>query len=105
MKLGLVTGTIEASAKDSSLSGLKLLIADLIDGTGDVIEPSCIAVDSCGAGVGDKVLITFGSAARMPASSAGTAVDATIIAVVDRVTLAAASAGSSKRKTPSKRKS
>ena len=88
MKLARVTGTVEATVKDPSLTGKKLLLTDLIDGEGKVAVPAFVAVDACGAGVGDQVLITFNGAARMPGPAAGAPVDATIIAVVDRVTVA-----------------
>jgi len=90
MKLARVTGTVEASQKDASLSGAKLLLTDLVDGAGQTTTPAFVAVDSCGAGVGDTVLITFNGAARMPSGAAGAATDATIIAIVDRVSLAGA---------------
>ena len=88
MKLARVTGTIEATAKDPALTGKTLLLTDLIDGAGDVMVPAFVAVDTCGAGVGDQVLITFNGAARMPAQAASAPTDATIVAVVDRVALA-----------------
>ncbi|MEM7683505.1 MAG: EutN/CcmL family microcompartment protein [Paracoccaceae bacterium] len=88
MKLGNVTGTIEATVKAEALSGHKLLLVDLVDGAGTVQEPALVAVDGCGAGVGDQVLVTLNSAARMPSGTAGTPTDATIIAIVDKVTLA-----------------
>ena len=88
MKLARVTGTVEASVKDPSLTGKKLTLTDLIDGTGEVQVKAFVAVDACGAGVGDQVLLTFNSAARMPSEAAGAATDATIIAVVDKVTTA-----------------
>jgi microcompartment protein CcmK/EutM len=49
--------------------------------------PAFVAVDACGAGVGDQVLITFNDAARMPSAAAGCPTDATIVAIVDRVTI------------------
>lgn len=88
MKLARVTGTVEATAKDPGLVGKPLLLTDLIDGKGDVLDPAFVAVDGCGAGVGDHVLITFNGAARMPSGAAGAPTDATIVAVVDRVTMA-----------------
>ena len=88
MKLARVTGTVEASVKDAALVGKKLLLTDLVDGAGKVTVPAFVAVDACGAGVGDMVLITFNDAARMPSGAAGAPTDATIIAIVDRVTLA-----------------
>ena len=96
MKLARVTGTVEATAKDPALGGKKLLLADLVDGEGTVTDPALVAVDSCGAGVGDQVLVTFNAAARMPGAAAGAPTDATIIAVVDRVTVTQSS--SSKRR-------
>ena len=88
MKLARVTGTVEATAKDAALAGHKLLLCDVVDGAGAVLEAALVAVDTSGAGVGDMVLMTRGSAARMPAAAAGAPVDATIIAVVDNVTMA-----------------
>lgn len=88
MKLARVTGTVEATVKDPGLSGHKLLLTDLIDGSGAVMVPAFVAVDTCGAGVGDQVLVTFNSAARLVAGMATVPTDATIVAVVDRVTLA-----------------
>jgi ethanolamine utilization protein EutN len=97
MKLGRVTGTVEATVKDATLTGRKLLLVDLVDGADAVIDAAHVAVDSCGAGVGDQVLITFNSAARMPADTAGAPIDAAIIAIVDRVNVASPST-SRKRK-------
>lgn len=88
MKLARVTGTVEATAKDPALAGFKLLLCDVVDGAGSVLDAALVAADTSGAGVGDMVLLTHGSAARMPAAAAGAPVDATIIAVVDTVTMA-----------------
>lgn len=94
MKLARVTGTVEATVKEAALTGQKLLLCDLVDGSGEVQVPAFVAVDSCGAGVGDTVLLTFNSAARMPNAAAGAPVDATIIAIVDTVTVGAAKGAS-----------
>ncbi|HCW84084.1 MAG TPA: ethanolamine utilization protein EutN, partial [Rhodobacteraceae bacterium] len=39
------------------------------------------------AGVGDRVLTATGSAARMPAGTAGAPIDASIIAIVEHISL------------------
>jgi microcompartment protein CcmK/EutM len=65
------------------------LLCDVVDAAGKVLEAATIAVDTVGAGVGDKVIITCGSAARMPSPTIGAPVDAAIIAVVDQVSVAA----------------
>ena len=89
MRLARVIGTVTATVKQPALTGAKLLLTDVLDGAGNVVAPAVIAVDTCGAGVGDDVMLVEGSAARLPASLAGAPVDAAIIAVIDRVTLAA----------------
>jgi ethanolamine utilization protein EutN len=87
MRLAMVTGTATATIKDASLTGKPLLIVDVVDGKGGVLEPALVAADTVGAGVGDRVLIASGSAARLPAGMASAPVDAAIIAIVEHVTL------------------
>ena len=87
MKLARVTGTVTATAKDPQLTGLKLLVCDVVDGAGKVLEPATVAADTVGAGLGDQVLIATGSAARLPVQTTGVPIDAVITAIVDRVDL------------------
>lgn len=87
MKLATIIGTVTATAKDAQLSGHKLLICNIIDGVGQVVEPGVVAADTVGAGVGETVILTFGSAARLPASTAGVPVDAVITAIVDTINI------------------
>ena len=85
MYLGKITGTVTATVKDAKMVGSKLLVTDLVDGKGKLIKPARVAIDTCGAGVGDTVLLVSGSAARMAAGLSTIPVDLAIIAVVDRV--------------------
>ncbi|MDA9337291.1 EutN/CcmL family microcompartment protein [Planktomarina temperata] len=85
MQIGKVTGTVTATAKAERLTGQKLLIVDVIDASGNVLLPSQVAPDTCGAGVGDTVLLTQGSAARMAGGLSSAPVDLTIVAIVDRI--------------------
>lgn len=87
MLIGKVTGTVTATVKPDSLTGRKLLIVDVVDATGDIQTPGTVAVDTAGAGVGDMVLLTQGSAARMVPDLSMAPVDLAIIAVVDRISL------------------
>lgn len=87
MKIGRVTGTVTATTKDAQLTGHPLLLTDIVDGAGKVLEPAVVATDTCGAGVGDTVLIVAGSGARLPAGVAGVPVDASIVAIVEHITL------------------
>ena len=85
MKLAKVKGTITATAKENRLVGSKLLLVDMIDTKGKALAQGDVAVDSTGAGVGDIVLVTTGSAARMADGQSTLPIDLSIIAIVDRV--------------------
>lgn len=87
MRVAQVIGTATATIKDARLIGATLLIVNFVDGKGKVQEAAHVAVDTCGAGVGDTVLIAQGSAARLPAALAGAPVDAAVIAIIDQITL------------------
>jgi microcompartment protein CcmK/EutM len=88
MKIGRVTGHVTATVKDAQLAGQKLLMVNIEDGEGAVLERAVVAADTCSAGPGDMVLVLMGSAARLPAAVAGLAVDATIVAVLDDIHVA-----------------
>ncbi len=87
MRIAHVTGTVTATVKDPGLAGRKLLVVDIQDGYGNPIDPSVVAIDTIGAGVGDRVLLVQGSAARIPAGVSNNAVDATIIAFIDAIVM------------------
>jgi microcompartment protein CcmK/EutM len=87
MELAQVLGTVTASARTESLLAHKLLVVQPQDPTGSDDRPAEVAVDTVGAGPGDRVVITRGSAARQPPESRAAATDLTIIAIVDAVDL------------------
>ena len=89
MQLATVTGTVTATAKHPGFEGLKLLLTNIVDAADQVLEEAVVAVDTCGAGVGDHVLLVHGSAARIAAPTSGVATDAAIVAVIDRVDVVA----------------
>ena len=95
-------GSVTATAKTESLLSHKLLIVQPLDPAGSDARPAEVAVDTVGAGPGDQVLITRGSAARQPPQSRAAATDLTIVAIVDAVNL---HAGASSRKQPTKTRS
>jgi microcompartment protein CcmK/EutM len=59
MQIGTVVGTATSTVKHSSMQGWKLLVVQLLaaDGRSPDGEP-VLAVDSLGAGRGDRVLLT-----------------------------------------------
>ena len=87
MILGKVIGTLVASRKEPSLEGLKLLVVQACDVTGEV-RPSgaiVVAVDAVGAGIGEVVLYAAGSSARQTSVTKDRPVDHTIMAIVDEI--------------------
>lgn len=85
MQIGRVTGTVTATAKAERLTGQKLLIVDVVDADGKVLISSAVAPDTVGAGVGDMVLLTQGSAARMAQGLSSAPVDLAIVAIVEHI--------------------
>ncbi len=85
MILGKVVGTVWATRKDESLTGLKFQIVKHVDLDYNVKENFLIAVDSVGAGVGEIVLVATGSSARLTAVTKNKPVDAVIMAIVDKL--------------------
>jgi microcompartment protein CcmK/EutM len=88
MELAQVLGSVTATAKTESLLSHKLLVVAPLDPVGSEAKTAEVAVDTVGAGPGDRVLIVRGSAARQPPESRAAATDLTIVAIVDAVDLA-----------------
>lgn len=87
MRIGKVTGTVTATARNPRLSTHSLLIVDLVDANHETITRSVVALDTVGAGVGQSVLVATGSAARIPEELQGTIADAAIVAIIDSISL------------------
>jgi len=87
MYLAKVIGSVVATQKSPELHGMKLLfIQPYVNQDKKLVSSgnSIVAVDGVGAGVGECVLFTFGSAARV-ALNVKAPVDAVIVAIVDSV--------------------
>jgi ethanolamine utilization protein EutN len=83
MLLGRVVGQVVATVRSPGFDNVSLLLVQDTteeDGTG----PTCVAVDLIGAGEGDVVLMTTGSAARV-AAGATTPTDRAVVAIADSV--------------------
>jgi microcompartment protein CcmK/EutM len=91
MVLGRIIGTLVASRKEPTLEGLKLLVVRACDVDGSVSASATgsivIAVDAVGAGIGEVVLYCAGSSARQTQVTQNRPVDATIMAIVDQITV------------------
>jgi len=91
MFVAKVTGSLVATQKVDTMKGYKLLIVEPYR-----VEPqkrqslvttgrTFVAVDTLGAGVGDFVLLTQGSSARMTPETKNMPIDAVVVGIVDQV--------------------
>jgi ethanolamine utilization protein EutN len=88
MQLGRVIGTVVASQKNAKLEGAKLLLVQPLLLDDRARGTAVIAIDSVGAGIGERVLIVLeGRAAGEALGRKGAAVDAAVVGIVDHVTL------------------
>lgn len=94
MQLARVRGNVVASIKAAGLSAHKLLLLEpvaaaspLASSDGREAGGVYAAIDLVGAGVGEVVLVTLGSAARVAADGKEAPTDAAVIAIVDSVQL------------------
>lgn len=85
MYLAKVIGRVVATTKDASLSGSKLLIVARLNAALKPEGKTDIAVDTVGAGNGETVIVTTGSAGRFASTLQHSVVDATIVGIVDTV--------------------
>jgi microcompartment protein CcmK/EutM len=91
MLLAKVTGSLVATEKVDSMVGQKFLMVEpyRVDpktrGSLVTTGRSMVAVDTVGAGVGELVLITQGSSARLTPETKTLPVDTVIIGIIDSV--------------------
>lgn len=82
MIIGKVTGSVVATRKDEKLIGSKFLVIEPLRSAGAPCG-SFVAVDNIGAGIGDVVLVSTGSAARLACQNTDAPCDAAVVGIVD----------------------
>lgn len=88
MFLAKVIGNVVATQKHAKFQGMKLMLIQPYIAKERTLIPSgssVVAVDSVGAGVGECVLFTQGSSARLTPATKEAPVDAVIVGIVDTV--------------------
>jgi ethanolamine utilization protein EutN len=86
MQIGRVVGTVVSTQKNKKLEGAKLLLVQPLTLEDQPRGAAILAIDSVGAGVGEKVLLVIeGRAAGDALRKKAAAVDAAIIGIVDAV--------------------
>jgi ethanolamine utilization protein EutN len=64
MLIGTVVGNVWATRKDPTLSGVRFLVVQPFTLDGLPSAETIVAADPLGAGIGERVLVVFGRAAR-----------------------------------------
>lgn len=82
MIVGKVKGSIVSTRKNDALIGCKFMLVEPLEAMGGK-KQDIIAVDNVGAGIGELVLVTLGSAARVGTNMENMPVDAAIVGIVD----------------------
>ena len=84
MQIAQVVGTVVATQKNRKLEGAKLLLVQPLTLEGEPRGVAVLAIDSVGAGVGERVLLVIeGKAAGDALGRKAAPVDAAIIGIVD----------------------
>ena len=85
MNIGRVIGTLVATRKDESLVGSKLMVTQPLDIDYKPIGQPIIMVDTVGAGIGEAVIYSEGTASRNAAGKPDSAIDAAIVGIIDNL--------------------
>ncbi|MBE5751497.1 MAG: EutN/CcmL family microcompartment protein [Clostridia bacterium] len=82
MLKGIIRGNVVSTRKQESLVGSKFMEVEVIENNA-LTGKFLIAVDSVGAGIGETVLVTTGSSARLALHNTNAPCDAVIVGIVD----------------------
>ena len=88
MILGRVVGTITSTINHPFYDAKKLLVVERIDAAGAPLADYLVAIDTVGAGAGERVLVLDeGTGARQIVGSRDAPVRSVIVGIVDAVTV------------------
>ncbi len=83
MIIGIVVGSVFSTRKSEKLVGNKFMIVRPLETMSADTQQEFVAIDIIGAGVGEKVLVAQGSAARIGCDCPDAPVDAAIVGIID----------------------
>jgi ethanolamine utilization protein EutN len=88
MMVGTVVGHVWATKKDPTLSGLRFLVVQPFTLGDEATAETVVVVDPLGAGIGERVLVVFGRAARhMIGRGQDVGFQAAVSAIIDKMEL------------------
>jgi microcompartment protein CcmK/EutM len=83
MQVARVLGEVVSTVKDANLTGMKLLVLQPLSASGEASGKTLVALDSVGAGAGERVFFVRGREAAFPFHPAEPPTDATVIGIID----------------------
>ncbi|MCM3077624.1 EutN/CcmL family microcompartment protein [Brevibacillus invocatus] len=93
MFLGKVIGSVWATQKEAGMENLKLMVVQPVDWRGREGGQTVIAADRIGAGIGEQVIVSRGTPARILFSNNSVPIDAVIVGIVDSYEVPGAAEG------------
>jgi ethanolamine utilization protein EutN len=87
MFLGKVVGTVWSTKKTPDLEGVRFLIVHPYDLDKEPTKNIVVVADRLGAGIGEIVMCAYGKAARTAIGNQEMAIEAAVVAIVDRMDL------------------
>jgi ethanolamine utilization protein EutN len=89
MHVGTVVGHVWATQKDATLEGLRFLVIQPLTAGGETSAETYVAADPIGAGMGERVLVVHGRAARhVIGRGQDVGFQTAVAAIIDRMELA-----------------
>src|ERR671933_2351337 len=85
MFLAKVVGTVWATKKSPDLEGVRFLVVHPLELDKEPTRSVVVVADRLGAGVGETVMCAYGKAARTAVGDQDMAIEAAVVAIVDRV--------------------
>ncbi len=85
MFLGKVVGTVWSTKKTPDLEGVRFLIVHPYDLDKEPTKNIVVVADRLGAGAGEVVMCAYGKAARTAIGNQEMAIEAAVVAIVDRM--------------------
>ncbi|MFI3169936.1 MAG: EutN/CcmL family microcompartment protein [Faecalibacterium sp.] len=82
MIVGKIVGSVISTRKNENLVGSKFMIVEPVSVMSQT-GAQLVAVDTIGAGIGELVLVSMGTAARLACDNHTMPVDAAIVGIVD----------------------
>jgi ethanolamine utilization protein EutN len=83
MQLARIIGNVVSTVKNTTLTGRKLMVIQILNGDLKPTGKPLVAIDSVGAGVGELVFWCRGKEASFPFEGSDVPTDCTIVGIVD----------------------